>query len=150
VLYIFYESAGTLTKVVLVSNQPTAKNKLQPQKSKTMNGNVDEDALCEVVTQMICIWDDLEGADETDSMSVSAPEMVQILCMVKSSVDLISSPAACTGMPAAERLSNILYGQEEKDASNRPSCSDSSSVSPSLLIILHSRFTQFLSDSLSS
>jgi hypothetical protein len=31
----FYQSAGTLTKaVVLVSKQPTAKNKLQPQKSK--------------------------------------------------------------------------------------------------------------------
>ena len=105
---------------------------LTPDVVKTMEGVIDEDALRDVVTAMICARDDLEAAEESNDILLTAPEMVEKLQQVKSTVDMIVSRAAsCAGFTAAERLSDILYGKDEKET-DRPSLLTLDEVEPSI------------------
>lgn len=95
-----------------------------------LEGVIDEDALREVVTAMIFARDEWE---ETEYDTLSAPEMVEKLREVKSTVDSITSlAAACAGMAGAQCLSNVLYGQDEEGADSRPSLLTLDEVGPSI------------------
>mmetsp|Transcript_16470 Transcript_16470/g.25612 ORF Transcript_16470/g.25612 Transcript_16470/m.25612 type:complete len:866 (+) Transcript_16470:176-2773(+) len=75
---------------------------------------IDDDALRETVTAMICARDDLEADDPAVVENKSVDELVEDLKRMKSSVDMITSlAAAAAGDKAARSLSDILYGRRE-------------------------------------
>lgn len=89
---------------------------------RQFEGEVDEEALGEVVTTMILVRDQWESTDALEYESLSPAEMVERLREVKRTVDSITSLAAsCAGMAGGQCLSNILYGLDEEGADSRPS-----------------------------
>mmetsp|Transcript_7239 Transcript_7239/g.10225 ORF Transcript_7239/g.10225 Transcript_7239/m.10225 type:complete len:847 (+) Transcript_7239:45-2585(+) len=75
---------------------------------------IDDNALRETVTAMICARDDLEADDKAILENKSVDEIVEDLKRMKSSVDMITSlAAAAAGDKAAASLSDILYGRRE-------------------------------------
>ena len=100
---------------------------------KQMDGAIDENALREVVTSMILARDEWEAAEEREVDLLSVEDMVGKLREVKSTVDsIVSLAASCAGKAAGERLSGVLYGQNEEGADARPSLLTLDDVGPSI------------------
>ncbi len=99
-----------------------------------IQGEVDEDALREVVTAMIMARDQWEEEEAQEGQeSLTAAQVVEKLRTVKSTVDSITSLASsCAGMAGSAYLNHVLYGLDEEGADSRPSLLTLDDVEPSI------------------
>ncbi len=104
-----------------------------------IQGEVDEDALREVVTAMIMARDQWEEDEaQEDAESLTAAEVVEKLRTVKKTVDSITSLASsCAGMAGSAYLNHVLYGLDEEGADSRPSLLTLDDVEPSIAAAVH-------------
>ena len=93
---------------------------LTPDVLDSIDQAIDENALRDTVTAMICARDDLEVSEEIEQ-EMTMQNVIGDLRRVKSTIDMVNSQAAtAAGFVAAERLRNILYGIEEEEDGVRP------------------------------